>query len=108
MIDEDLGEFLEDFGEDAMFDGGLDPVRVLFNAPPAALPGDGMGMADNRPTLLIRSVDVPCEASEDTPDLEVCLTEALTRRPGFPTYYHVTEVRPDATGFTRLILREAA
>jgi hypothetical protein len=107
VIAEDLDAFLVDFGEDAMFDGGLDAVRVLFNAPHASLPDAGMGMADNRPSLQMRTADVPCQASEDTADLEVCLVEAETLRPGFPSYYKVTEVRPDATGFSTLLLRAA-
>jgi hypothetical protein len=107
VITEDLGAYLVDFGEEAMFDGGLDAVRVIFNAPHASLPDAGMGMADNRPSLLMRSADVPCEASEDDADIEVCLLQAETLRPGFPTHYRVTEVQPDATGFSTLVLRAA-
>lgn len=96
-----------EYGEDALFDGASDSVRVIFNAPHASLPADGIGMADNRPTLLIRSGDVPCEASEDDADIGIYLSEAETLRPGFPTRYWVTEVHPDGTGISTLVLRGA-
>lgn len=107
MISRDLGTMFFEHGEDALFDGASEAVRVIFNAPHASLPDDGIGMADNRPSVLIRSVDVPDEASEDDADLAISLPEAATLRPGFPTDYWVTEVQPDGTGLSTLILRGA-
>lgn len=107
MITEDLSLFFEEFAEDAIFGGQVEAVRVIFNAPAATLPDGGLGMADNRPSVLIRSSDVPCDASEDDADLEITLTDAETLRPGFPTDYLVSEVQPDGTGMSTLILRAA-
>lgn len=106
MIAENLDAFLADFGEAATLDGQA--VRVIFDAPHANLPGEGLGMADNQPSARIKSSDVPAGASSDTADALLELTEAATLRPGFPARYRVTEVQPDGTGFSTLILREAA
>jgi hypothetical protein len=105
VITENLDAFLADFGEDALLDG--EAVRVIFDAPHATLPGDGMGMATNSPTALIKSSDVPAAATDELDDVVLELTEATTHRPGFPTRYSVIEVQPDGTGFTTLVLREA-
>jgi hypothetical protein len=105
VITEDLTAFFADFGENAVLAGTA--VRVIFDAPFAALPADGAGMAENQPSVLARSVDVPSSASTATADALLVMSEAAALRPGFPTYYHVTEVQPDGTGLTRLVLREA-
>jgi hypothetical protein len=107
VITEDASVFLADHGEDGLLDGAA--VRVIFGSPYAALPSDGMGMADSRPRALIASDSVPADASTDTEDVVLELTEAATLRPGFPDRYAVVEVQPDGTGlFSTLILREAA
>jgi hypothetical protein len=106
VIEEDASVFLADHGEDALLDGEV--VRVIFGSPHAALPGDGMGMATAEPRALIASADVPDEASTDTEDLVLELSEAATLRPGFPSRYSVREVQLDGTGlFSTLILAEA-
>ena len=106
MITENLLAFLADFGEDAVLAGQA--VRGIFDAPHESLPGDGIGMADNAPSFLMRSQDVPSSASSNTADVQIVLSQAATYRPGFPSTYAVTAVQPDGTGMTRLILREAA
>jgi hypothetical protein len=106
VITEDFTAYFADFGEAALLDGVA--VRVIFDAPFAALPGDGLGMADNRPRALIKSSSVPSSVITTTADKVLVLSEAATLRPGFPTRYAVTEVQPDGTGLSTLILREAA
>jgi hypothetical protein len=106
VITENLDAFLAEFGEDALLDG--EALRVIFDAPHANLPGDGMGMANNQPSALAKSSSVPAGASTELDDVVLELTEAATLRPGFPTRYDVLEVQPDGTGFTRLVLRESA
>jgi hypothetical protein len=104
VITENLPSFLADFGENAVLNGVA--VRVIFDAPFAELP-DNMGMADNRPSVQIRSVDVPAAASTNTADVLLVLAEGAAVRTGFPSRYLVTEVQPDGTGMSRLMLREA-
>jgi hypothetical protein len=105
VITENLDAFLADFGEAATLDGTA--VRVIFDAPHAALPGEGAGMSDSLPSALIKSSSVPSTLLDDTADPLLVLTEAATLRPGFPSRYRVTEIQPDGTGFTTLLLREA-
>jgi hypothetical protein len=105
VITENLLTFLADFGEAAVLNGVA--VRVIFDAPFGEMPSDGLGMANNEPSALIRSVDVPSAATTTTADVLLVLSEAATLRPGFPSRYHVTEVQPDGTGFSRLVLRKA-
>jgi hypothetical protein len=105
VITENFAAFFADFGEDALLDGAA--VRVIFDAPHAGLPREGLGLASNQPSVLIVSADVPDDAVEDLEDVVLELTEAATLRPGFPTRYSVTEVQPDGTGLSTLILREA-
>jgi hypothetical protein len=106
VIDEDAAVFFADWGEDALLAG--EAVRVMFASPHASLPGDGVGMATSMPRALIASASVPSAASSDTADVALVLSEAATLRPGFPSSYKVTEVRPHGDPLlSTLILREA-
>jgi hypothetical protein len=106
VITENLLTFFADFGEDGTLAGT--GVRGIFDAPNADMPGDGVGMANNEPSFLMRSADVPSAAYTTTADVQLVLTAgAAVRGAGFPATYNVVAVQPDGTGLTRLILREA-
>lgn len=106
---EDLAPFFADWGEDASLAGT--PVRLIFGSPYTVLPGGmaGMGgMSSAGPRALLASASVPLEVTQGTEDALLELPEAATRRPGEPAAYRVTEILPDGTGLTTLLLRAAA
>jgi hypothetical protein len=97
---EDFDVYFEDEGEDAVLDG--DPVRGLYGAPgTTALSGTGIGMSVDKPRFLLPTASIPPRSSSpnDDPVLEFAVARADR-----DVRYLVTEVMPDGTGMSTLVL----
>ncbi len=100
---EDLSVYFDDEGEDAVLDGY--PVRVLYGAPGSvAHLGVGVGIAVDRPRVMIESASIPPRSGNAKLVLEFVEPRVGRQQ----QRYLVTEVHPDGTGMTTLVLTAAA
>jgi len=87
----DLDEFFFDFGLDAIFKG-IKTIKVIFSRRYQEITPEGVvGVESNIPNALCKDVDITGVKHGDTLQIGT-------------TIYRVTEIQPDGTGITKLIL----
>jgi len=96
----DIDIFFEtdDFAEKVSYTvyGGLAAkIKCIWDSPFQLTSAQGIQYQNANPNALFRTVDVPSASDKDT-----VIRSGVT--------YYVTEVQPDGTGVTRLILSEMA
>lgn len=92
FYEDDLADFLKDFGESALINGGTE-ITVIFDNEYAMAVPMGADIESSKPIATAVSSDVENLSHEDTLEIREVV-------------YKIVGIHPDGTGFTTLILSE--